>query len=206
MWKETVPKLSTGTSFNDLEWFSEIFNETKHRAPHGLCATVELLVITTHYHLTVAPPSAQRSRAVVRPLSGCSQFILCLLPHSTPSHLILSHSATPHTQLGFGHCIRLFFTILICALKFLYFTHLKFADDQFTRSSVISVHLWLSNVVYQCQSITFTWPLSRQCEIPWRFAQLRILSVSHIMPVLALLSVVGVGMQQCMIRNHIFNI
>ena len=32
------------------------------------------------------------------------------------------------------------------------------------------------------------------------------LSVSHIMPVLVLLSVVvGVGIQQCMIRNHIFN-
>jgi len=31
------------------------------------------------------------------------------------------------------------------------------------------------------------------------------LSVTHLMPVLVLLSVVGVGMQQCMIRNHIFN-
>ena len=28
------------------------------------------------------------------------------------------------------------------------------------------------------------------------------LSVTHIMPVLVLLSVVGVGMQQCMIRNQ----
>ena len=35
---------------------------------------------------------------------------------------------------------------------------------------------------------------------------LGMLSVTHIMPVLVLLSVVGVGMQQCMIRNHIFNI
>jgi len=34
---------------------------------------------------------------------------------------------------------------------------------------------------------------------------LRMLSVTHIMPVLVLLSMVGVGMQQCMIRNHIFN-
>ena len=30
------------------------------------------------------------------------------------------------------------------------------------------------------------------------------LSVTHIMPVLVLLSVVGVGMQQCIIRNLIF--
>jgi len=29
------------------------------------------------------------------------------------------------------------------------------------------------------------------------------LSVTHIMPILVLLSEVGVGMQQCMIRNHI---
>jgi len=33
---------------------------------------------------------------------------------------------------------------------------------------------------------------------------LGMLNVTHIMPVLVLLSVVGVGMQQCMIRNHIF--
>jgi len=32
------------------------------------------------------------------------------------------------------------------------------------------------------------------------------LGVTHIMPILVLLSMVGVGMQQCMIRNHIFNI
>jgi len=37
-------------------------------------------------------------------------------------------------------------------------------------------------------------------------AALCMLSVTHIMPILMLLSVVGVGMQQCMIRNHIFNI
>jgi len=35
---------------------------------------------------------------------------------------------------------------------------------------------------------------------------LGMLSVPHIMPVLVLLSLVGVGMQQCMIQNHIFNI
>ena len=35
---------------------------------------------------------------------------------------------------------------------------------------------------------------------------LGMLHVTHIMPVLVLLSVVGVGMQQWMIRNHIFNI
>ena len=35
---------------------------------------------------------------------------------------------------------------------------------------------------------------------------LGMLSVTHIMPVLVLLSVAGVGMQHYMIRNHIFNI
>jgi len=35
---------------------------------------------------------------------------------------------------------------------------------------------------------------------------LDMLSVTHIMPVQVLLSVVGVGMQQYMIRNHTFNI
>jgi len=35
---------------------------------------------------------------------------------------------------------------------------------------------------------------------------LGMLSVTHIMPVLMLLSVVGVGMQQYMIQNHILNI
>ena len=39
--------------------------------------------------------------------------------------------------------------------------------------------------------------------IPWRFAALLpMLSVTHIMPVLVLVSVVEVGMQQCMIRNQ----
>ena len=37
-------------------------------------------------------------------------------------------------------------------------------------------------------------------------AALGMLCVTHIMPVLVLLSVVGVGMQQYMIQNHIFNI
>jgi len=35
---------------------------------------------------------------------------------------------------------------------------------------------------------------------------LGMLSVTHVMPVLVLLSVVGVGMQQYMIQNHIFHI
>jgi len=35
---------------------------------------------------------------------------------------------------------------------------------------------------------------------------LGMLSVTHIMPVLVLLSVVVIGMQQYMIRNHTFNI
>jgi len=28
------------------------------------------------------------------------------------------------------------------------------------------------------------WPLSRQCEMPWRFEALSMLSVTHIMPIL----------------------
>ena len=39
---------------------------------------------------------------------------------------------------------------------------------------------------------------------PYSSTALGMLSVPHIMPVLVLLSVVGIGMQQCMIRNHIF--
>ena len=57
-------------------------------------------------------------------------------------------------------------------------------------------------------------PLSRQCRIHWQFPDgsrhssvaLSTLSVTRIMAVLVLLSVVGVGMQQCTIQNHIFNI
>jgi len=41
---------------------------------------------------------------------------------------------------------------------------------------------------------------------PWRFAALGMLSIIHIIPVLVLLSVVGVGMQQYMIQNHILHI
>ena len=37
-------------------------------------------------------------------------------------------------------------------------------------------------------------------------AALGMLSVTHVTPIVVLLSVVGVEMQQCMIRNHIFNI
>jgi len=39
-----------------------------------------------------------------------------------------------------------------------------------------------------------------------RATVLGMLSVTHIVVVLVLLSVVGVAMQQCMIQNHIFNI
>jgi len=37
----------------------------------------------------------------------------------------------------------------------------------------------------------------------WNSLTIRMLSVTHIMPVLVLLSVLGVGMRQCMIQNHI---
>ena len=53
-----------------------------------------------------------------------------------------------------------------------------------------------------------------QCKILWQFPDgsrhssvaLGMLSVTHIMPVLVLLSVVGVAIQQYMIQNHILNI
>ena len=49
------------------------------------------------------------------------------------------------------------------------------------------------NVKFPDNSMTF----------PWRFlALLAMLSVTHITPILVLLSVVGAGMQQCMIRNQ----
>jgi len=49
------------------------------------------------------------------------------------------------------------------------------------------------NVKFPDNSMTF----------PWQFvALLPMLSVTHTMPVLVLLSVVGVGMQQCMIQNQ----
>jgi len=41
---------------------------------------------------------------------------------------------------------------------------------------------------------------------PYVATNQRRISVTHRMPALVLLSVVGVGMQQCMIRHHIFNI
>jgi len=60
------------------------------------------------------------------------------------------------------------------------------------------------------EMVTTGWPLSRQYEISRHFpdgslhssAAFNMLSVTHIMPVLVLLSVVGVRMQQCMIWNH----
>jgi len=55
-------------------------------------------------------------------------------------------------------------------------------------------------------SVTTLQTMWNYLTFPWRFAALGMLSVTHIMPVLVLLSVLGVGMQQCMIKNHIFNI
>ena len=56
------------------------------------------------------------------------------------------------------------------------------------------------NITLQTHTVTVT---NLQSEIPWQFVALPpMLSVTHIMPVLVLLSVVGVGIQQCMIRNQ----
>jgi len=62
----------------------------------------------------------------------------------------------------------------------------------------------ISSTLFQSlMLLTAGWPLSRQCEIPWWFtALLPMLSVTHVMPVLEILSVVGVGMQQCIIQNQ----
>ena len=77
----------------------------------------------------------------------------------------------------------------------------------FMKCIVMSCHMSSSDRVGNRVS---RWPLSRLCEIPWQFhtipwglaALLQMLSVTHIMPVLVYLSVVGVGMQQCMIQNQ----
>jgi len=61
-------------------------------------------------------------------------------------------------------------------------------------------HGWLLWVV----NLYTGWPLSRQCEIPGHFPD-GMLSATSITPVLVLLSVVGVGMQHCRIRNHVLN-
>ena len=54
------------------------------------------------------------------------------------------------------------------------------------------------NITLQTHTVT-----NLQSEIPRQFVALPpMLSVTHIMPVLVLLSVVGVGIQQCMIRNQ----
>ena len=47
--------------------------------------------------------------------------------------------------------------------------------------------------------------LDDSLTLPLRFTALGMLSVTHIMPVLVLLSVVGVRMQQYMIQNNILN-
>ena len=44
--------------------------------------------------------------------------------------------------------------------------------------------------------------ITKETRLRHSSAALGMLSVTHIMPVLVLLSVVGVGMQQCMIRNQ----
>ena len=59
------------------------------------------------------------------------------------------------------------------------------------------------STVQQQQQITYVtrlneytgWPLSRQCEIPWRFAALSMFSVTHIMPILVLNTCMDANMQ-----------
>jgi len=66
--------------------------------------------------------------------------------------------------------------------------------------SMRTEQLWHTYINIRLRVITLH---SRQREIPWRFAALLpMLSVTHIMPALLLLSVMGVRMQQCMMRNQ----
>jgi len=58
-------------------------------------------------------------------------------------------------------------------------------------------------IIYKVTTLQTMW---NSLKIPWRFAALGMLSATYIMPVLVLLSVVGVGKQQYMIQNHILNI
>ena len=69
---------------------------------------------------------------------------------------------------------------------------------------VTSKYKWNSLVhtnPYLCQSNLVNgkcltgWPISRQCEIPWRFAALGMLSVTHIMPILVLNTCMDANMQ-----------
>jgi len=87
----------------------------------------------------------------------------------------------------------------------------QFFDSQFTYpirlQTLAKPHLaFISSLRYLCAKITdlSQRPLSRQCEIPWQFhnISLPMLSVTHIMLALVLLSVVGEGMQQCMIQKQ----
>jgi len=71
----------------------------------------------------------------------------------------------------------------------------------------VNTACYSSGILTHVNALNSTWPLSRQREIPWRFpdgswhssAALGMLSVTLIMPVLVLLSVVEVGIEQYMI-------
>ena len=58
---------------------------------------------------------------------------------------------------------------------------------------------------YKLHRVTTVQTMWNSPTFPERFAALGTLSVTDIVPVLVLLSVVGVGMQQCMIQNHTLN-
>ena len=70
-----------------------------------------------------------------------------------------------------------------------------------------------SNILHRNIISLSGWTLCRQCEIPRRFPDgsqhsstaLSMISVTHIILVLVLLSVVGVGMHKYMIQNHILD-
>ena len=105
---------------------------------------------------------------------------------------------------------------VVCFIHFIYsqafnnnviFNSKSYSKNTFTDVRFTSL---LANDIYRVTTLQTMW---NSLTIPWHFpdssshssAAPVMLSVTHIMPVLVLLSVVGVGMQQCMIRNHIFN-
>jgi len=106
---------------------------------------------------------------------------------------------------------------VVCFIHFIYsqafnnnviFNSKSYSKNTFTDVRFTSL---LANDIYRVTTLQTMW---NSLTIPWHFpdssshssAAPVMLSVTHIMPVLVLLSVVGVGMQQCMIWNHLSNI
>jgi len=163
-------------------------------------------------------PTRGRQTVVVKLLhspSICGKQFLTFWDEQLSSYIIfnqlLLHSphrffsiCTISISLCTVHAIVSFALLLLCSSSF----------EVHKTQIILMVNWCLKALSAQKAYIMSGWPFSRQCEIPWQLpggsrnssAALGMLSVTHIMPTLVLLSVVGVGMQQYMIRNHILNI